>query len=256
MTYDIPTKRCDCKYSLQSAAPRPGTLARAGVPFTKHFKYALVLLFSCTLLSSCVTMPESKTGQGAVYGTAGGAVAGAVLGQAIGGDTEGTLWGAAIGAAIGGLGGAGVGKMMDNQEMEMRQALANSEAASVRREGNLLAVTFKSDMSFDFDSATVRPGLYSEIDRVATIMRNYPQTVIRVEGHTDSLGSEEYNMDLSRRRAQAVQDLLVQRGVGQHRIEIIGYGESSPVAANDSDSGRQLNRRVEIKIVPTPGQQG
>ncbi|MBW1791776.1 MAG: OmpA family protein [Deltaproteobacteria bacterium] len=219
-------------------------------------KYVMTLLLSCSLLSACVTMPQSKTGQGAVYGTAGGAVAGAALGQAIGGDTEATLWGAAIGAAIGGLSGAGVGKMMDNQEMEMRQALANSEAATVRREGDLLAVTFKSDMSFDFDSATVRPGLYSEIDRVATIMRNYSQTLIRIEGHTDSLGSEEYNLDLSRRRALAVQDLLIQRGVATHRLEIIGYGESSPVAANDTESGRRLNRRVEIKIVPAPGQQG
>lgn len=219
-------------------------------------KYLMTILLSSCLLSACVTMPQTKTGQGAVYGTAGGAAAGAILGQAIGGDTEGTLWGAAIGAALGGLAGAGAGKMMDNQEMEMRQALANSEAASVRREGNLLAVTFKSDMSFDFDSATVRSGLYTEIDRVATIMRNYPQTLIRVEGHTDSHGSEEYNLELSQRRAQAVQDLLVQRGVGTQRIEIIGYGESTPVAANDTESGRQLNRRVEIKIVPAPGQQG
>lgn len=216
-------------------------------------KYAITLLLACSLLSACVTMPQTKTGQGAVYGTAGGAAVGAILGQAIGGDTEGTLWGAAIGAAIGGLGGAGAGKMMDNQEVEMRQALANSEAASVRREGNLLAVTFKSDMSFDFDSATVRSGLYTEIDRVATIMQNYPQTLIRIEGHTDSLGSEEYNMDLSRKRALAVQNLLTQRGVGIHRIEIIGYGESAPVASNDTENGRQLNRRVEIKIVPTQG---
>lgn len=216
-------------------------------------KYVMTLLLACSLLSACVTMPQTKTGQGAVYGTAGGAAAGAILGQAIGGDTEGTLWGAAIGAAIGGLGGAGVGKMMDNQEVEMRQALANSEAASVRREGNLLAVTFKSDMSFDFDSATVRSGLYTEIDRVAGIMQNYPQTLIRIEGHTDSSGSEDYNMDLSRRRALAVQDLLTQRGVGSQRIEIIGYGESTPVASNDTESGRQLNRRVEIKIIPTQG---
>jgi len=213
----------------------------------------MILLLSCSLLSACVTMPQTKTGQGAVYGTAGGAAAGAILGQAIGGDTEGTLWGAAIGAAIGGMGGAGVGKMMDNQEVEMRQALANSEAASVRREGNLLAVTFKSDMSFDFDSSTVRSGLYTEIDRVAGIMQNYPQTLIRIEGHTDSSGSEEYNMDLSRRRALAVQDLLTQRGVGIQRIEIVGYGESTPVASNDTESGRQLNRRVEIKIIPTQG---
>jgi outer membrane protein OmpA-like peptidoglycan-associated protein len=212
----------------------------------------LALLVTCCLISAC--MPQTKTGKGTLYGTAGGAAAGAAIGQALGHDTESTLWGAAIGAAVGGLAGAGVGKMMDNQEQEMRQALANSEAASVRREGNLLAVTFKSDLSFDFDSAVVRPGLYSEIDRVANIMRNYPQTLIRVEGHTDSSGSEEYNLDLSERRAMAVRRLLVERGVLSDRIEIIGYGESLPISSNDSDSGRQLNRRVEIKIVPNPEQ--
>lgn len=216
-------------------------------------RYFLALLVTCSLITAC-TMPQTNTGKGTLYGSAGGAAAGAVLGQAIGHDTESTLWGAAIGAAVGGLAGAGVGKMMDNQEQEMRQALANSEAASVRREGNLLAVTFKSDLSFDFDSATIRPGLYAEIDRVANIMRNYPQTLIRVEGHTDSSGSEEYNLDLSERRAMAVRRLLVERGVLRDRIEIVGYGESLPIASNDSDSGRQLNRRVEIKIVPNPEQ--
>lgn len=202
------------------------------------------------LLTSC--MPQTKTGQGGLYGAAGGAAAGAAIGQAVGRDTEGTLWGAAIGAALGGAAGAGVGRMMDNQERDMRQALAASEAASVRREGNLLSIMFKSDMTFDVDSATVRPGLYPEIDRVAGVIRQYPQTLIRVEGHTDSTGSEDYNMRLSRRRAQAVADLLVQRGVAMSRIQLLGYGESSPVATNATESGRQMNRRVEIKVAPSP----
>lgn len=202
------------------------------------------------LLTSC--MPQTKTGQGGLYGAAGGAAAGAAIGQAVGRDTEGTLWGAAIGAALGGAAGAGVGRMMDNQERDMRQALAASEAASVRREGNLLSIMFKSDMTFDVDSATVRPGLYPEIDRVAGVIRQYPQTLIRVEGHTDSTGPEEYNMGLSRRRAQAVADLLVQRGVDMSRIQLLGYGESSPVASNATESGRRMNRRVEIKVAPSP----
>ncbi len=196
-------------------------------------------------------MPQTKTGQGGLYGTAGGAAAGAILGQAIGGDTEATLWGAAIGAAVGGLTGAGVGKMMDNQERDMRTALSASEAASIRREGDLLSIMFKSDMTFDLNSATVRPGLYSEMDRVANVMRQYPQTLIRVEGHTDSTGPEEHNLNLSRRRAQAVGDLLTQRYVEPSRIQLIGHGEGYPIATNETEAGRRMNRRVEIKIAPT-----
>jgi len=165
-------------------------------------------------------------------------------------DTESTLWGAAIGAAVGGAGGAGVGRMMDNQEREMRQALAASEAAAISREGNLLAVTFKGDVTFDTNSTVVKPGLYTEIDRIADVLIRYPQTLIRVEGHTDSVGTEDYNMDLSFRRADSVRDLLVQRGVDISRIQTVGFGETMPVATNATEAGRQLNRRVEIKIAP------
>jgi len=173
-----------------------------------------------------------------------------VIGQVIGHDTKGTLIGAAIGAAVGGLGGAGVGKMMDNQERDMRAALASSEAASVSREGNLLALTFKGDVTFDTNSAVVRPGLYSELNRVAGVMNQYPSTLIRVEGHTDSKGSNEYNMELSNRRANAVKSLLVQRGIAGSRIEAVGFGKSMPIASNDTEAGCQKNRRVEIKIAP------
>lgn len=209
----------------------------------------LCLLLPVSLLTGCAA-PQTKTEKGAVYGAAGGAAAGAVLGQVIGRDTKGTLIGAAIGAAIGGLGGAGVGRMMDNQERDMREALASSEAAAVTREGNLLAVTFRGDVTFDTGSAVVRPGLHSEIDRVARVMSQYPDTLIRVEGHTDSRGTNEYNMDLSNRRANAVRELLVLRGIAVNRIEVVGFGETMPVASNETEAGRQKNRRVEIKIAP------
>ena len=151
---------------------------------------------------------------------------------------------------MGGAGGYGVGKMMDNQEKDMRNALATSEAAAVSREGNLLAVTFKGDVTFDTNSTEVRPGLYSEINRVAGVLNQYPNTLIRVEGHTDSKGSSEYNMNLSKRRANTVKTLLVQRGVADSRIEVVGFGATMPVATNNTDIGRQMNRRVEIKIAP------
>ena len=208
---------------------------------------AIIGLF---ILSGCAA-PQSNKGKGAAYGAAGGAVAGAVLGQVIGKDTEGTLVGAAAGAAIGAAAGAGVGHMMDRQEAEMRDALAASEAAAVRREGDLLAITLKGDVSFDLDSDVVHPGLYTELDRIAQIMIKYPQTGILVEGHTDSTGSETYNQQLSERRASSVKNLLVQRGVQEFRINILGYGESRPVATNATPEGRQMNRRVEIRINPS-----
>ncbi|MBC8412929.1 MAG: OmpA family protein [Nitrospira sp.] len=188
--------------------------------------------------------------KGGMYGAGGGAIAGAIIGQLIGKNTESTLIGAAVGAAAGGATGAGIGNMMDKQEAEMRQALAASEAAAVRREGNLLAITLRGDVTFDTNSASVRPGMYSEISRISDVMSNYPDTLIRVEGHTDSKGSEEYNLDLGARRAGAVKDLIANKGINQNRIETVTYGETMPIATNDTEAGRQLNRRVEIKIAP------
>ncbi len=210
----------------------------------------IVLLSAITLLvfTSCAT--SNKTQKGAAYGAGGGAIAGALIGQLIGGDAEATIIGAAIGAAVGGAAGAGVGRMMDNQEREMRQALANSEAAAIRREGNLLAVTLKGDFSFDHNSAALRPGLYSEIDRIANVMLQYPDTVIRVEGHTDSTGTEEYNLELSASRAVAVKNLIVEKGISPYRLETVTFGETRPIATNETEAGRQMNRRVEIKIAP------
>ena len=204
-----------------------------------------VIIVCLALLSGCMS-PQTRTQKGGAYGAA----AGAVLGQAIGRDTKATLIGAAIGAAVGGLAGAGAGKMMDNQERDMRAALAESEAASIRREGNLLAVSLKGDVTFDVNSAVVRPGLYSEITRIASVVQDYPQTVVRVEGHTDSTGSESHNMDLSRRRAESVKNIVIQQGVSSSQIETVAFGETAPVASNDTDYGRAKNRRVEIKIAP------
>jgi len=201
------------------------------------------------VLTGCAA-PQTKTGKGATYGAAGGAAAGAILGQIIGGNTESTLIGAAAGAAVGGAAGAGVGHMMDKQEAEMRDALATSEAVAVKREGDLLALTLKGDVTFDLNSDMIRPGLYNELDRVAGILVRYPETSILVEGHTDSTGSEAYNQQLSERRANNVRRLLVERGVSDYRITTIGYGESRPVATNETPEGRQMNRRVEIRINP------
>lgn len=210
---------------------------------------AATLVFT---MAGCATM-ETKTGQGAVVGTAAGAAVGAGLGQAIGRDTKSTLIGAAIGAAAGGLTGAAVGNYMDRQEQAMRDALARSEAASVRREMDVLAVTFKGDVSFDVNSADLKPGAQAEVARVAQVLNQYPQTTLVVAGHTDSTGAEDYNQKLSERRAESVKNALVGHGVAPGRITTVGYGPSQPVADNATPEGRQLNRRVEIRIVPQQG---
>jgi len=156
-----------------------------------------------------------------------------------------------IGAAVGGAAGAGIGSMMDQQEAEYRQALAASQAASIRREGELLAITLRGDVFFDVDSSLVRPGLYREIERIAQVMARYPSMTIMVEGFTDSTGDESYNLELSQRRADAVRDLLVTEGVNPTQIRALGFGEGRPIASNATREGRQFNRRVEIRIQPS-----
>jgi outer membrane protein OmpA-like peptidoglycan-associated protein len=192
----------------------------------------------------------TKTQKGAAAGTAIGAAAGAGLGQAIGGDTKGTLLGAGIGAVVGGLAGGSIGRYMDNQEAMMRQQLAGVEGANIQRNADLLAVTFKSDVLFDTNSAALKAGSYDEMNRVAQVLNQYPQTTILIAGHTDSTGSETYNQQLSERRAAAVRNALSGQGVNPARMSAIGYGESKSIADNNTESGRQVNRRVEITIAP------
>ncbi len=209
----------------------------------KKFITILILFAFAVALNACAgaTHQESKARTGVLIG----AGAGAATGQAIGRDTRGTLIGAALGAAIGGLAGHQIGGYMDQQEHELRNVVAATDAASIRRTQDVLTATFKSDFLFDFDSATLKPGAYTELNRVANVLVQYPQTRIRVEGHTDMVGGEVYNQQLSERRAEAVKSALVQRGVSPYRINTIGYGKSQPISSVDA-----LNRRVEIVIIP------
>jgi len=200
----------------------------------------VVLVVSCF---SCAGPTHQQ--RGAKTGTVIGALGGAILGQVIGRNTEATLLGAGIGAAVGGLAGHQVGAYMDRQEQELRAAMAASEAASIQRSQNILTATFRSEVLFDFDSSTLKSGAYTEMNRVARVLNRYPQTTIRVEGHTDSTGPENYNQMLSERRAQAVKNALAQQGVVSTRVYPIGFGESQPISSNDA-----MNRRVNIVIIP------
>jgi len=213
-------------------------------------KQRTVILFVVIsfIFSGCSTL-DTKTKKGAVVGSVLGTAIGAGVGYAVGGK-KGAAIGAGSGLVVGGLSGASIGRYMDNQERDMRVALANAEAASIQREQDILAVSFKSDILFDYNSSVIKPGAYSELERVAQVLNRYPQTRIRIEGHTDSNGSEPYNLDLSQRRAEAVKDALIVRNVDPSRLETIGLGEAQPVAGNDTESGRQQNRRVRMVIAP------
>jgi outer membrane protein OmpA-like peptidoglycan-associated protein len=212
----------------------------------KKLSLLIVLIFT---LSGCAQM-QSKQGQGAIFGGGIGAIAGAGLGQAIGGDTESTLIGAGIGAAVGGVAGNQWGKYLDQQEAELRAEFENAQNVQIEREEKQISLTFKSDMMFDTGSAAILPGAYGEISRTAKVLNRYPESIILVRGHTDSTGSETMNQKLSEQRADSVKKNLVSQNVNPDRILTVGYGETSPVANNDTEAGRAANRRVEVKIAP------
>ncbi len=215
----------------------------------------LIIFFGIVslLASGCAT--ENQTQKGAVIGTGVGAAVGAGLGAAIGRSGTAALIGAGAGALAGGLTGGAIGHYMDKQEAAMRQSLANVEAANVKRNQDMLTVTFKSDVLFAVNSSTLKPGGYDELNRVAKVLNQYPQTTITIAGHTDSTGSEAYNQKLSERRAEAVKTALVSMGVNSARMTTIGYGKNRPIADNSTEAGRQMNRRVEILINPMQAQQ-
>lgn len=199
----------------------------------------------------------TKTQKGAGWGAAIGTLAGAGIGAAVGGK-KGALIGAGAGLVVGGLAGGAIGRYMDNQERDLRNAMGQVESASIRRDQDILELTFKADAMFDTNSSVLKPAAYGELDRVCQVLNKYPQCRIRIEGHTDSVGAEDYNQQLSLRRADAVKNALVSKNVDPGRLETAGMGEGMPVAGNDSEGGRQMNRRVTMKIIPieAQGQQG
>jgi len=179
-------------------------------------------------------------------GVAIGAGAGAVVGAAIGGQSDNTALGAILGAAIGGAAGGVIGNYMDDQAEEMQRDL---EGAKIERVGEGIKVTFDSGILFDVDKSDLRPEAQRNIEDLAKILNKYEDTNILLEGHTDSDGSDDYNMALSERRARSVASYLAQQEVASARMTITWYGESQPVADNTSVAGKQQNRRVEVAIM-------
>ncbi len=198
--------------------------------------------------TACVTDPntgEQKVSRTAIGGV-GGALGGYLLGGLIGGKT-----GRIVGAGIGGVAGAAVGYTMDKQIKELKEQTAGSGVdVTETPDGEAILVNLPDGVTFAVDSTQISPGFQYTLDQIAANLTQYPNSLIDVMGHTDSTGSDDYNMDLSKRRADAVADYLAMRGVSRARIESIGYGERYPVADNGTAEGRARNRRVEIKITP------
>ncbi len=183
----------------------------------------------------------SRTYKGAAIGAGAGAVAGGLVGHAAGSTAAGVL----LGAAIGGAAGAYIGNYMDKQAAEIERDIAG---ARVERVGEGIKITFSSGIMFDVDRAVLKEQYKGELSELAAILNKYEDTNILLEGHTDSTGSDEYNLDLSKKRSQSVANYLATQNVNPTRFTIMGYGESQPIASNESPEGRAQNRRVEVAI--------
>ncbi len=188
--------------------------------------------------------PNQNAKQGAVLGGLVGAGVGAIA------NNSNPLLGAVAGGAIGAAGGGLIGNQLDKQAAELRQQLAN-DGITIVNAGDRLIVTVPNDITFDTDSATVRPALRADLVRVGQNLVNYPNSNVQIIGHTDSDGEASYNQGLSERRANAVADVIQANGVNYSRIVTIGRGENNPVASNLTPEGKSQNRRVEIVIVPS-----
>ncbi len=200
-----------------------------------------------TMLTSCNTVKNANnTQKGAAAGAAAGAVLGGVLGNNVGSKNNSAL-GAVLGGVIGGTAGAIIGKNMDKQAQEIQ---TNLPGAEVERVGEGIKVILNENtVNFNFDSAELTPTAKANLDKIAKVFINNPKTLLTVYGYTDSVGKDEYNMKLSRSRANAVKAYLGTKGIGVKRITAQGMGEADPIASNDTDAGRAKNRRVEFAIV-------
>lgn len=212
-------------------------------------------MFTITLLgiliASCTTNPytgereASNKAKGAGIGAAVGAVVGVLSGE----DADERRKRALIGAGVGALGGTAVGAYMDKQENELRRRLQGS-GVSVTRMGNDLVLNMPGNVTFPVDQSDIKSDFYDVLDSVALVLKEYDKTLIDVTGHTDSTGGHEYNMRLSQRRANSVADYLASRSILRDRIYTQGVGPDYPVADNSTETGRQMNRRVELVLKP------
>ncbi|MEX1033717.1 MAG: OmpA family protein [Cellvibrionaceae bacterium] len=215
----------------------------------------LLLILPFILVTNACTTYDAYTGEQKTSATAKGAGVGASVGAVLAylrnKDEDSTtrrqriLQGATVGGAIGG----GVGYYMDAQEAKLRQQLRGS-GVSVQREGDNINLIMPGNITFPTDGADIKPSFYEVLDSVTEVLKEYDKTIIVASGHTDSTGSDSYNQLLSEKRARSVNDYFLGKGILSARLESVGFGESQPIASNDSPQGREQNRRVELTLVP------
>lgn len=200
----------------------------------------LSVLILALFFAGCKNL--NNTTKGTVIGAGAGAGIGALAGKALGSTAKGAL----IGAVVGGATGNVIGHRMDKQAEELEQSLRDAE---IQRVGEGIAITFDSGLLFGFDSSVLQSTSKDNLSQLATSLKQYPDSDIVIVGHTDSKGSQEYNLGLSNRRSAAAKTYLVSQGVSSSRIQAQGRGEREPIADNNLESGRDQNRRVEVAII-------
>lgn len=208
---------------------------------------ATVTLGGCATYTGQTNDPNdpNRTRNNALIGAGIGAVAGLLSG----GDATERRQRALVGVGVGGLAGGAIGAYQDRQEAELRRQTAGT-GIDVSRDGDVIKLNLPDGVTFDFGKANLKSQFYPALDNVASTLAQYNQTIVEVSGHTDSVGSDAANQTLSVQRANSVGNYLIGKGLVRERFEIVGFGETRPVASNDTDSGRALNRRVEIRVVP------
>lgn len=205
-------------------------------------KAATTVMIAVLMLGTFGCASMSRQEKGAVIGAGSGAVIGGVIGHHAGN----TVLGAIIGAAVGGAAGAYIGNYMDKQAEEIERDIAG---ARVERIGEGIKITFDSGLLFDINKSEIKPVSHENLIKLAEILTKYDDTLVLIEGHTDSTGPEDYNMTLSQNRAHAVAAVLAGQNVDATRFTIMGYGESQPLHDNATVEGRAANRRVDLAIM-------
>jgi outer membrane protein OmpA-like peptidoglycan-associated protein len=215
----------------------------------KKSRFLVSGLAAVALLGTAACVTDPNTGERKISRTAIGGVGGAGLGYLLGGLIGGKT-ARIVGAGIGGVAGGVIGYQLDQQIKELDEATEGSGVDVTETPDGKGILVNLPDVTFAVDSTTISPSFRAALDEVAASLQKYPNSLVDVMGHTDSTGSDAYNLDLSRRRAEAVVNHLVSRGVSRARLASVGYGEQYPRADNATEQGRALNRRVEIRITP------